>query len=138
MIYIMLIFIKSESSQIFHCEQLNSIKKLYFQTQYLTEHESCMYFVCSKCKSVNKTWRWDNDIYNHNNPLLKTFLVAIVRSNSAIYRLWITLVLQGGQKTDDNNTIESEGVQKTENSTEQSEQMEQMEETQPSSEQAQS
>ncbi|EFN89826.1 hypothetical protein EAI_14016 [Harpegnathos saltator] len=43
---------------------------------------------------------------------------------------------QGGQKTDDNNTIES--IQKTENSTEQSEQMEQREETQPSSEQAQS
>lgn len=45
---------------------------------------------------------------------------------------------QGGQKTDDKNTNESEGVQKTENAPEQSEQMEQMEETQPSSEQAQS
>lgn len=45
---------------------------------------------------------------------------------------------QGGQKTDDKNTNESEGVQKTDNATEQSEQMEQMEETQPSSEQAQS
>jgi len=48
------------------------------------------------------------------------------------------LVLQGDQKTDDNNRNESEGVQKTENSTEQSEQTEQMEETQPSSKQAQS
>lgn len=45
---------------------------------------------------------------------------------------------QGGQKTDDKNTIESEGVQKTENATEQSEQMELTEEMQPSSEQAQS
>lgn len=48
------------------------------------------------------------------------------------------LWLQGGQKTDDKNTNESKGVQKTENAPEQSEQMEQMEETQPSSEQAQS
>jgi hypothetical protein len=53
----------------------------------------------------------------------------------SIQHSWITLVLQGGQKTGDkNNTIDSEGVQKTENSTEQSEQKEQMEETQPSSE----
>ncbi|EFN67787.1 hypothetical protein EAG_02734 [Camponotus floridanus] len=45
---------------------------------------------------------------------------------------------QGGQKTRDNNsTIESEGVQKTVNSTEQSEQTDHTEEKQPSSEQAQ-
>lgn len=45
---------------------------------------------------------------------------------------------QGDQKIDDNNTIKPEGVQKTDNSTEQSEQTEAKEETQPSSEQAQS
>ncbi|EGI63111.1 hypothetical protein G5I_08558 [Acromyrmex echinatior] len=45
---------------------------------------------------------------------------------------------QGNQKTDDSNTNESRGVQKTVNSTEQSEQTEQKEETQPSSKQAQS
>ncbi|KAI4477715.1 hypothetical protein M0804_012543 [Polistes exclamans] len=43
---------------------------------------------------------------------------------------------QGGQKTDDKNTNESERVQITDNEPEQSEQKEQTEETQPSSEQA--
>ena len=45
---------------------------------------------------------------------------------------------QGGQKTDDKNTVLSEGVQKTENATEQSEQTELTEEMKPPSEQAQS
>nr|KAF7389641.1 hypothetical protein H0235_018125 [Vespula pensylvanica] len=71
---------------------------------------------------------------NAEQFLLSPFCLSLTEPWIKAGLLW----LQGGQKTDDKNTNESEGVQKTENAPEQSEQMEQMEETQPSSEQAQS